>query len=98
VEHAKDGQECVAMLENTDGNYYDLILMDVQMPRMNGYEATRAIRGLVDEKKARIPIVAMTANAFEEDRKEAFKAGMDGHLSKPIDIRELMRGMAKVFR
>ena len=53
---------------------------------------------LADEKKAHIPIVAMTANAFEEDRKEAFKAGMDGHLSKPIDIRELMRGMAKVFR
>ncbi len=98
VEHAKDGQECVAMLENKDGSYYDLILMDVQMPKMNGYEATRAIRVLADEKKAHIPIVAMTANAFEEDRKEAFKAGMDGHLSKPIDIRELMRGMAKVFR
>jgi CheY-like chemotaxis protein/two-component sensor histidine kinase len=98
IDTAVDGQEAVDIFTAAEPGTYKAILMDVQMPRMNGYEATRAIRWLADEKKARIPIVAMTANAFEEDKKEAFKAGMDGHLSKPIDIRELMRGMAKVFR
>ncbi|ORT99327.1 Phytochrome, two-component sensor histidine kinase [Anaerovibrio sp. JC8] len=97
VENAKDGKECVKMLELAEDNYYDLILMDVQMPNMNGYEATRAIRALPDKTRANIPILAMTANAFEEDKKEAFKSGMNGHLAKPIDVRELMRGMAKVL-
>lgn len=97
VENARDGQECVDMLQRAEDNYYDLILMDVQMPNMNGYEATKAIRALPDKLKANIPILAMTANAFAEDKKEAFNAGMDGHLSKPIDIREMMRGMAKVL-
>lgn len=98
VDNAKDGKECVEMLEKAPDHYYDLILMDVQMPNMNGYEATRAIRALPDLDRANIPILAMTANAFEEDRKEAFKSGMDGHLSKPIDIKLLMRGMAKVLK
>ena len=71
--------------------------MDIQMPRMNGYEATRAIRALSDSKKASIPIVAMTANAFEEDRKNAFKAGMNAHVSKPIDMPLLLRTIASLI-
>lgn len=66
--------------------YYDLILMDVQMPRMNGYDATRQIRKLRDQKKASIPVIVMTANAFEEDRNEAFAAGMDEHVAKTVEI------------
>ena len=65
--------------------------MDVQMPRMNGYEATKKIRMLKDRRKSRIPIIAMTANAFEEDKKNAIDAGMDGHLAKPIDIQKLIQ-------
>ena len=68
---------------------YDLILMDIQMPNMDGYQAAKCIRHLDDKKKAEIPIIAMTANAFEEDRKKAFDAGMDGHIAKPIDIEKL---------
>lgn len=68
---------------------YDMILMDIQMPNMDGYKATKCIRYLQDIKKAEIPIIAMTANAFEEDRKKAFDAGMDGHIAKPIDIEKL---------
>ena len=90
VEVAKDGIECVDKVRNHDSNYYDLILMDIQMPNLNGYEATKMIRKLSDSKKARLPIIAMTANAFEEDRMQAFKAGMNGHLTKPIDIHKLM--------
>lgn len=66
--------------------YYDLILMDVQMPRMNGYDATRQIRKLRDQKKASIPVIVITANAFEEDRNEAFAAGMDEHVAKSVEI------------
>jgi CheY-like chemotaxis protein len=69
--------------------------MDIQMPRMNGYDATRAIRCLPDPRKANIPIVAMTANAFEEDRKNALLAGMDGHLAKPIDYEKLIQTLTK---
>lgn len=68
---------------------YDLILMDIQMPNMDGYQATQCIRHLNDKKKAEIPIIAMTANAFAEDRKKAFDAGMNGHIAKPIDIEKL---------
>ena len=75
--------------ENAPG-YYDLVLMDIQMPVMNGYEATRAIRALPDAEKAALPIVAMTANAFDEDRQNAEKAGMNGHLSKPFDMQQLL--------
>ncbi len=91
VERAEDGQVCCEMLEAAPDKYYDLILMDIQMPRMNGYEATRQIRRMMDSAKASIPILAMTANAFEEDKREAMRAGMNGHLSKPIDVAELMR-------
>jgi len=68
--------------------------MDVQMPHMNGYEATKAIRKLADPQKSRIPIIAMTANAFEEDKKNATKAGMNGHLAKPIDIQKLIQTLS----
>ena len=69
---------------------YDLIFMDIQMPKMDGYKATREIRTLKNNKKANIPIIAMTANAFEEDRKKAFKAGMNAHITKPIDIETIL--------
>lgn len=91
IERAADGQECVDMLKKADVGYYDVILMDIQMPRMNGYEATKAIRALDDEKKSKIAILAMTANAFEEDKREALRVGMNGHLAKPINVRELLK-------
>jgi len=90
VEVAENGQVAVEMLRASEPGYYRLVLMDVQMPVMNGYEATRAIRGLEDRKLAGIPILAMTANAFEEDRQEALQSGMNGHVPKPINITTLM--------
>ena len=86
VEHANDGDVCLDMLIDSGEDYYDLILMDFQMPRMNGIDATKRIRALADRKKANIPIIAMTANAFESDRRHALAAGMDGFVSKPIDV------------
>ena len=71
--------------------------MDIQMPNMNGYEATCLIRGLPDERKARLLIIAMTANAFEEDKREAYRCGMNGHIAKPINVRELMQELAKAL-
>lgn len=91
VDVASDGEICCNMLKDSSKDYYDLILMDVQMPNMNGYEATKKIRSMDDKNKAEIPIIAMTANAFEEDRQESMKAGMNGHLAKPIDITELKK-------
>ena len=78
--------------------HIDLILMDVQMPRMNGYDATRQIRKLRDQKKVSIPVIAMTVNAFEEDRNEAFAAGMDEHVAKPVEIKKLMNKIVKYIR
>lgn len=89
VEVAADGIEAIEKIEKNVANYYDAILMDIQMPRMNGYEATQKIRNMTDKQKARIPIIAMTANAFEEDKKAALDAGMDGHIAKPIEITRL---------
>lgn len=86
VEWASDGHRCVRMLEQSPDGFFDLILMDIQMPGMDGYEATRKIRNLEDLVKAQIPVVAMTANAFDEDKNRAFEAGMNGHIAKPIDV------------
>ncbi len=97
VTRAADGVKCVSMVEQYANGYFDLVLMDIQMPRMNGYEATRNIRSLQDKSKACIPIIAMTANAFEEDRQKAFEAGMNGHLAKPINIVELIRAIQNVL-
>ena len=90
VEIANDGTEAVAMVKAAPAGYYDIILMDIQMPKMDGYEAARQIRALEDKEKAGIPIVAVTANAFEEDRRAALEAGMNGHLAKPYDIPEIL--------
>lgn len=90
VEVAENGQEAVDKIDSMPPDSYDLILMDVQMPVMNGYEATRRIRGMADPVKSSIAIIAMTANAFDEDRMEAEKSGMNGYVAKPIDIKNLM--------
>lgn len=97
VDRAADGSICVNMLKNADENTYDLILMDIQMPNMNGYAATNIIRNLENKKKASIPIIALTANAFEEDKQAALAAGMNGHLSKPINTQELLETLEKVL-
>lgn len=90
IERAADGAECCTMLAQAPEGYYDLVLMDIQMPRMNGYEAAAKIRGMADAKKAGIPIIAMTANAFAEDRQAALDAGMNAHVAKPIDMSVLL--------
>ena len=95
VERAQDGDICVSMMERAEGGYYDLILMDIQMPNMNGYQAAQAIREMDDSSKAGIPIVAMTANAFEEDKKNAYAAGMNAHLAKPVDRQKLMETLTE---
>lgn len=97
IEVAENGSRCVDMLKSMPAGYYDLVLMDIQMPIMNGYEATRTIRNLEEPEKRDIPIIAMTANAFEEDRREAYRAGMNGHVAKPIDVSQLMKELAKVL-
>ena len=86
IETAKDGSEALEKIKAKPADYYDLVLMDIQMPMMDGYETTRAIRALDDPDKANVPIVAMTANAFAEDRKNAFDAGMNDHIAKPLDV------------
>lgn len=95
VDRAKDGVECVDMLEKAANGTYQLILMDIQMPVMNGYDAARKIRGLDDHQKANIPIIAMTANAFTEDRQVALDAGMNDHIAKPINMNVLVPTLRK---
>lgn len=95
VDRAKDGVECVDMLEKAADGTYQLILMDVQMPVMNGYDATKVIRRMDDPQKANIPIVAMTANAFSEDKQVALDAGMNDHIAKPIDMSILVPTLRK---
>lgn len=97
VEWAQDGRICVEMLEKAGAGYYDLVLMDIQMPNMNGYQAAGAIRGMDDLAKAGIPIIAMTANAFEEDKQNAFVAGMDAHLAKPIDMVRMVETLTEIL-
>lgn len=97
VERAEDGIVCVDMLQKAPCGYYDLILMDVQMPNMDGYKATRTIRSMKDSCRNNIPIIAMTANAFDEDKKNAFDAGMDGHIAKPISIDTIAKAVNEVL-
>ena len=95
VDTAENGAEAVEKIKNSTPEDYDLVLMDVQMPVMNGYEATRQIRALTDPALSGITILAMTANAFDEDRKKVLECGMDGFLSKPIIIEELIDTLQK---
>ena len=95
VETADDGVACVDMIERADADYYKMILMDIQMPIMNGYDATLAIRKMKDTKKARIPIIAMTANAFAEDIQKVLSVGMNDHVAKPVDMNILVSTMMK---
>ena len=98
VELGRDGVEAVNKMVVATEDQYDLILMDIQMPKMDGYTATREIRTLANNQKANIPIIAMTANAFEEDKQKAFAAGMNGHIAKPIDVNILMETLSEIFQ
>ncbi len=98
VDRAENGKVCLNMLDAADAGTYDAILMDIQMPMMDGYETCRAIRGLPDKAKASSIIIAMTANAFEEDRANALSAGMDGFVTKPIDVKSLFSTLGKVIK
>ena len=98
VDTANDGTDAVERMVSATEDQYDLILMDIQMPKMDGYTATKEIRTLNNNKKANIPIVAMTANAFEEDKEKAFKTGMNGHLAKPINIDMILKMMDEIFQ
>ncbi len=97
VEEAVDGQDAFEKVDAAEAGHYDVVLMDIQMPIMDGYEAARAIRGISDPKKAGVPIIAMTANAFQEDIENAEKAGMNGHVAKPIDRNKLAEQLTIVF-
>ena len=97
VEEATDGMAAVEMVRNASDGYYDLILMDIQMPNMNGYQATEIIRKLTRPALAGIPIIAMTANAFDEDKKAAMDAGMNGHIGKPINVDKMRREISRVM-
>ena len=97
IDIAENGEIAVNKVRDAAAGYYDIILMDIQMPVMDGYEATRQIRALKDPDKREIPIVAVTANAFEEDRKVTMEAGMNGHLSKPYDVQEIMKTMCNLM-
>ena len=98
VDTAEDGAVAVQKIKQAAPGQYDLILMDIQMPNLDGYEATRQIRALPDAEKASIPIFAMTANAFEEDRQNALAAGMNGHIAKPLDVPHLLRVLADALK
>ena len=95
VDTAENGAEAVEKVKNSKPGNYDLVLMDIQMPVMNGYDATLAIRKMKDTKKARIPIIAMTANAFAEDAQKGLSVGMNAHVAKPVDMNILVPTMLK---
>lgn len=97
TEVAADGRIAVDMVKHSSPGYYQLVLMDIQMPVMDGYEATRAIRSLENKELASIPIIAMSANAFEEDKQEALKCGMNGHIPKPIDVDNLFETLDEIL-
>ena len=97
VDCVEDGTDAVERMNEVEDDRYDLIFMDIQMPKMDGYMATREIRTLKNNKKANIPIVAMTANAFEEDKEKSFKAGMNAHITKPIDIETIFAALDQVL-
>ena len=97
VETAEDGTEAVEKVKNSEPGYFSLVLMDIQMPRMNGYDATKAIRALENPVLAKIPIVAMTANAFDEDRRRALECGMNAHIAKPIDMEKLLEVLTDIL-
>ena len=98
IERVEDGIQCVNRITEMPAGTYDMILMDIQMPNMNGYKATQAIRHLPDKDKACIPIIAMTANAFEEDKRDAIAAGMNGHIAKPIQVEKLLSILTEIVR
>ena len=98
IERVEDGVQCVNKVAKMPVGTYDMILMDIHMPKMDGYKATQEIRHLPDKDKACIPIIAMTASAFEEDKREAIAAGMNGHIAKPIDVNELMAILVENIR
>ena len=98
VETVNNGKEAIEAITKNDASYYDLVLMDVQMPVMDGYEATKQIRNLSDKNKANVIIYAMTANAFEEDKRDALEAGMDGHIAKPFDVDKLTKTLSSIFK
>ena len=98
VETAENGQEAAEAVRKSQPGYYDAVLMDVQMPVMDGYEACREIRRLEDRRLADILVIAMTANAFEEDKKAALEAGMNAHVGKPIDIPTLMETLQEFLK
>ena len=98
VEAVSNGEEAVKAIVDHEANYYDLVLMDVQMPVLDGYEATKQIRSLDDKVKANIKIYAMTANAFDEDKRAALSIGMDGHIAKPFDKNTLYKTLKKAFK
>ena len=97
VEQAADGKQALTMVEKSAAGHYDAVLMDIQMPVLNGYEATKAIRALPDKAKAAVPIIAMTANAFEEDKRNALNAGMNAHIAKPIDEKKVLSVLSAIL-
>ena len=98
IESVTNGQECITKLQEVDDNYFDVILMDIQMPVMNGYEATKIIRKMENKNKANIPIIAMTANAFEEDKKTSLECGMNGHITKPLDPAKMIKIVSSLIK
>jgi CheY-like chemotaxis protein len=97
LEYAENGKEAVEKVVLQGPGYFQVIFMDIQMPVMNGYDAAKAIRSLSDKELATIPIIAMTANAFSVDVKEAIEAGMDGHIAKPIEVDKMLKTLNEVL-
>jgi len=96
VERAQDGLDVIKKIRGNEVGYFDVVLMDIQMPNMDGYEATKTIRRMNSQKRE-IPIIAMTANAFDEDKKNALNAGMNGHVAKPINVKLLMQTLKQIL-